>query len=127
MHRPVRACSAYANELLPYPRGCVDRDGHKHPLALIERATENAAVVQALIDNLIEPPIMNSTTRKQPSIGGDHAPAKLTASGGGQNRAKQRRIPIHPPGAPSRPRSIQDKLLSLYLNRKSHVETQCVI
>src|SRR5262249_4230114 len=32
----------------------IDADGHKHPLALIEGATENAAVVQALIDNLIE-------------------------------------------------------------------------
>ena len=32
----------------------VDGEGHKHPLALIEGATENAAVVQALIDNLIE-------------------------------------------------------------------------
>ena len=32
----------------------IDGEGHKHPLALIEGATENAAVVQALIDNLIE-------------------------------------------------------------------------
>jgi hypothetical protein len=32
----------------------VDGEGQKHPLALIEGATENAAVVQALIDNLIE-------------------------------------------------------------------------
>src|SRR5258707_129821 len=32
----------------------IDEEGHKHPLALIEGATENAAVVQALIDNLIE-------------------------------------------------------------------------
>src|SRR5215472_8930221 len=32
----------------------VDGEGRKHPLALIEGATENAAVVQALIDNLIE-------------------------------------------------------------------------
>jgi putative transposase len=32
----------------------IDADGHKHPLALVEGATENAAVVQALIDNLIE-------------------------------------------------------------------------
>jgi putative transposase len=32
----------------------IDGDGHKHPLGLIEGATENAAVVQALIDNLIE-------------------------------------------------------------------------
>ncbi len=30
----------------------LDGDGHKHPLGLIEGATENAAVVQALIDNL---------------------------------------------------------------------------
>jgi putative transposase len=31
----------------------IDAAGHKHPLALVEGATENAAVVQALIDNLI--------------------------------------------------------------------------
>jgi putative transposase len=32
----------------------IDANGHKHPLGLIEGATENAAVAQALIDNLIE-------------------------------------------------------------------------
>jgi putative transposase len=32
----------------------VDGDGVKHPLGLLEGATENAAVVQALLDNLIE-------------------------------------------------------------------------
>jgi putative transposase len=32
----------------------IDADGRKHPLALVEGATENAAVVQALVDNLIE-------------------------------------------------------------------------
>src|SRR5689334_12024114 len=32
----------------------IDADGRKYPLALIEGATENAAVVQALVDNLIE-------------------------------------------------------------------------
>ena len=32
----------------------IDAGGNKHPLGLIEGATENAAVVQALIDNLIE-------------------------------------------------------------------------
>ena len=32
----------------------IDADGKKHPLGLMEGATENAAVVQALIDNLIE-------------------------------------------------------------------------
>ena len=32
----------------------IDGGGNKHPLGLVEGATENAAVVQALIDNLIE-------------------------------------------------------------------------
>ena len=32
----------------------IDGEGVKHPLGLIEGATENAAVVQALIDDLIE-------------------------------------------------------------------------
>ena len=32
----------------------VDAQGDKHPLGLIEGATENAATVQALIDNLVE-------------------------------------------------------------------------
>jgi len=32
----------------------VDGEGIKHPLGLVEGATENAAVVQALLDNLIE-------------------------------------------------------------------------
>jgi putative transposase len=32
----------------------IDGSGDKHPLGLVEGATENAAVVQALIDNLIE-------------------------------------------------------------------------
>ena len=31
----------------------IDGEGHKHPLGLVEGATENAAVVQALIDNLM--------------------------------------------------------------------------
>jgi putative transposase len=31
----------------------IDAEGRKHPLALVEGATENAAVVQAVIDNLI--------------------------------------------------------------------------
>jgi transposase-like protein len=31
----------------------IDGNGVKHPLGLIEGATENAAVVQALIDNLV--------------------------------------------------------------------------
>src|ERR1700731_2031114 len=32
----------------------VDANGDKHPLGLVEGATENATTVQALIDNLIE-------------------------------------------------------------------------
>ena len=32
----------------------VDGLGDKHPLAVIEGATENAAITQALLDNLIE-------------------------------------------------------------------------
>src|SRR5271168_4701089 len=32
----------------------VDAEGDKHPLGLIEGATENAATVQALVDNLVE-------------------------------------------------------------------------
>jgi len=32
----------------------IDASGDKHPLGLIEGATENAAVVQALLDNLVE-------------------------------------------------------------------------
>jgi hypothetical protein len=32
----------------------IDADGKKHPLGSMEGATENAAVAQALIDNLID-------------------------------------------------------------------------
>jgi len=32
----------------------IDADGHKHPLALVEGATENTTTVQALLDDLIE-------------------------------------------------------------------------
>lgn len=31
----------------------IDGEGNKYPLALVERATENAATVQALLDNLV--------------------------------------------------------------------------
>jgi hypothetical protein len=43
-----------SNELVLIAALGIDGEGHKHPLALIEGATENATVVQALIDNLIE-------------------------------------------------------------------------
>jgi hypothetical protein len=39
--------------LEPIGSGC-DGNGDKHPLGLVEGATENTTVVQALIDNLIE-------------------------------------------------------------------------
>ena len=42
------------NDLILVAALGIDADGNKHPLGLIEGATENAAVVQALIDNLIE-------------------------------------------------------------------------
>jgi putative transposase len=42
------------NELVLVAALGIDGEGHKHPLGLMEGATENAAVVQALIDNLIE-------------------------------------------------------------------------
>jgi putative transposase len=32
----------------------LDATGEKHPLGLVERATENAATIQALLDNLVE-------------------------------------------------------------------------
>src|SRR5262249_28780487 len=42
------------------------------------------------------------------------------ASGGGQNRAEQHPIPIHPSGSPSPPRAIQNKLLiAISESRKS--------
>jgi transposase-like protein len=42
------------NDLILVAALGIDGDGNKHPLGLIEGATENAAVVQALIDNLVE-------------------------------------------------------------------------
>jgi putative transposase len=41
----------------------IDGEGIKHPLGLIEGATENAAVVQALIDNLVERGLDPATPR----------------------------------------------------------------
>ena len=42
------------NDLVLVAAMGIDGNGDKHPLGLVEGATENAAVVQALIDNLIE-------------------------------------------------------------------------
>jgi putative transposase len=41
------------NDLVLVAAVGIDRNGDKHPLGLVEGATENTAVVQALIDNLI--------------------------------------------------------------------------
>jgi transposase-like protein len=42
------------NELTLMAAVGIDGEGAKHPLGLLEGATENAAVVQALLDNLVE-------------------------------------------------------------------------
>ncbi len=42
------------DELLMIGAIGVDSSGKTHPLGVVEGATENAAVVQALLDNLIE-------------------------------------------------------------------------
>jgi hypothetical protein len=42
------------NDLVPVAALRIDGNGNKHPLGLVGEATENAAVVQALIDNLTE-------------------------------------------------------------------------
>ena len=43
-----------SNELTLLAAVGIDGAGGKHPLGLLEGATENTAVVQALLDNLIE-------------------------------------------------------------------------
>src|SRR5262249_52945896 len=48
---------------------------------------------------------------QQPSIGGHQGAAKLEHQAAVENPAEQHPIPIHPLGAPSPPRSIDDKLL----------------
>jgi transposase-like protein len=44
----------FGNDLVLVGALGIDGQGNKHPLGLVEGATENATVVQALIDNLIE-------------------------------------------------------------------------
>ena len=43
-----------ADSLLMMGAVGVDAEGNKHPLCVVEGATENATTVQALLDNLIE-------------------------------------------------------------------------
>ncbi len=50
----------------------IDGDGNKQQLGLIEGATENAAVVQALIDNLIE----RGSSRRSASCSSSMAPRR---------------------------------------------------
>ena len=60
------------NDLVPVAALGIDGEGHKHPLGLVEGATENAAVVQALIDNL-----MNAgSTRKSAGCSSSTAPRR---------------------------------------------------
>jgi len=62
----------------------VDAKGDKHPLGLIEGATENAATVQALINNLIErgldpavPRLCSSSTARRPCPRRSAGPSEL--------------------------------------------------
>jgi putative transposase len=48
-----RPCGGHRGHLLVAALG-IDSQGFKHPLGLMEGATEHSAVVQALIDDLIE-------------------------------------------------------------------------
>jgi hypothetical protein len=52
----------------------------------------------------------------QPSIGGHHGTAKTGALGGGQNRAEQHPIPIHPITAS---RNQDELLIAISESRKS--------
>ena len=67
----------------------IDGTGVKHPLGLIEGATENAAVVQALIDNLVERGLDPKTPRLF-IIDGAKALAKAIRRSFGRDAAIQR-------------------------------------
>src|SRR5665811_1846339 len=67
----------------------IDGDGNKHPLGIIEGATENSAVVQALIDNLIERGLDPKVPRLF-IIDGAKALAKAIRQSFGHNAAIQR-------------------------------------
>jgi putative transposase len=82
----------------------IDGGGEKHPLALMEGATETSAVVQALIDNLIErgldpamPRLLSSTAqRRSPRRSGAASVAARRSSG-----ARYTRRATSPSGCPS--------------------------
>jgi putative transposase len=50
----------------------IDGDGAKHPLGLLEGATENAAVVQALLDNLLDPDLIRKSVACSSSMARGH-------------------------------------------------------
>jgi hypothetical protein len=58
----------FGNDLVLVAALNIVGEGHKHPLALIEGATQNTAVVQVLIDNLIEGLIPTSPVSPHGSI-----------------------------------------------------------
>jgi transposase-like protein len=67
----------------------VDVNGDKHPLGLVEGATENAATVQALIDNLVERGL-NPTVPRLFIIDGSKALSKAIRATFGRDAAIQR-------------------------------------
>jgi transposase-like protein len=80
----------------------VDASGDKHPLGLVEGATENAATVQALIDNLVERGLDPAVPRLF-IIDGSKALAKAIRATFGREAAIQR-CQIH------KARNILDRL-----------------
>ena len=67
----------------------VDANGDKHPLGLVEGATENAATVQALIDNLVERGL-DPTVRRLFIIDSAKALSKAIRRTFGRDTASQR-------------------------------------
>ena len=67
----------------------VDVSGDKHPLGLVEGATENAATVQALVDNLVERGLDPAVPRLF-IIDGSKALAKAIRATFGRDAAIQR-------------------------------------
>ena len=67
----------------------VDAAGDKHPLGVVEGATENATTVQALIDNLVERGL-DPTARRLFIIDGSKALSKAIRSTFGRDTAIQR-------------------------------------
>jgi len=80
----------------------VDVNGDKHPLGLVEGATENAATVQALIDNLVERGL-NPAVARLFIIDGSKALSKAIRATFGRDAAIQR-CQIH------KARNIMDRL-----------------